>query len=93
MTDTPNSPPGPQPDLNPTLPGASVEIGQGLFDPAAPVSAERDLPDAARRALAEAAERRAAAAEPDRPREILGRPGPEPVRYGDWENKGIASDF
>ena len=50
---------------------------------------------AAARALAEAEARRAAidAAAAARPREILGREGPEPVRYGDWENKGIASDF
>ena len=50
---------------------------------------------AAERALAEAEARRAerdAAAQP-RPREIAGRDGPEPVRYGDWENKGIAYDF
>lgn len=57
----------------------------------------QDLPPAARRALAEAAERRARAeaeakANP-RPRELGGRDGPEPVRYGDWEKKGIAIDF
>ncbi len=54
----------------------------------------RQLSPAAQRALDEAKARRAeidAAAE--LPREILGRAGPEPVRYGDWENKGIASDF
>jgi hypothetical protein len=54
----------------------------------------RPLSETARRALAEAEARRAeidAAAK--RPREILGRSGPEPIRYGDWENKGIASDF
>lgn len=51
------------------------------------------LSPAAERALAEAAERRAKAEPVERPREILGRGGPEPVRYGDWENKGIASDF
>ena len=52
------------------------------------------LTPAAERALAEARARRAAIdAASDRPREILGREGPEPVRYGDWENKGIASDF
>jgi hypothetical protein len=28
-----------------------------------------------------------------RPIEIGGRNGPDPVRYGDWENNGIASDF
>lgn len=50
---------------------------------------------AAERALAEAERRRA---ERDRtaqplPREIDGREGPEPIRYGDWESKGIAYDF
>lgn len=55
----------------------------------------RPLSPAARRALAEAEERRAArAAEAAAaPKEINGRGGPEPVRYGDWEVKGIASDF
>lgn len=57
----------------------------------------RDLPPAAQRALAEAAERRkqaeAAAASVKRPKEIGGRSGPEPTRYGDWEKKGIISDF
>lgn len=52
---------------------------------------------AARRALAEADERRRLAdadrAANPRPREIDGRPGTEPTRYGDWEAKGIASDF
>ena len=49
---------------------------------------------AAQRALAEAEERRRrAAAAPVMPREVNGRDGPEPVRYGDWEVKGIATDF
>lgn len=52
-----------------------------------------DLPPAARRALAEAAERRKAAKPADLPAELGGRDGPEPVRYGDWERKGIAVDF
>jgi hypothetical protein len=50
---------------------------------------------AAKRALEEAARRRAereAAATP-RPKEVAGRDGPDPVRYGDWEVKGIVSDF
>lgn len=51
----------------------------------------------ARRALEEAAERRAAydraAAEAQPEREVMGPRGPEPVRYGDWEIKGITSDF
>jgi len=51
------------------------------------------LTDAARRALAEAEERRRAAREKKRPVELGGRDGPEPVRYGDWEVKGLASDF
>ena len=29
----------------------------------------------------------------DLPKELGGRDGPEPIRYGDWELKGIASDF
>ncbi len=54
-----------------------------------------DLPPAAQRALLEAEERRKAAdaASKPAPKEIAGRDGPEPVRYGDWEKKGIASDF
>ncbi len=51
------------------------------------------LPPAAVRALAEAEARRAAAADLTLPPELGGRKGPEPVRYGDWEKKGIAIDF
>jgi hypothetical protein len=54
---------------------------------------KRDLPPAAARALAEAELRRAAASSVELPKEISGRKGPEPTRYGDWESKGIASDF
>lgn len=53
-----------------------------------------DLPPAAQRALAEAeARRKAAEALPPLPKELGGRDGPEPVRYGDWEKKGMAVDF
>lgn len=53
-----------------------------------------DLSPAARRALAEAAERRRAAeGKPPLPTEYGGRDGPEAIRYGDWEKKGIAIDF
>lgn len=53
-----------------------------------------DLPAAAQRALAEAAERKAAEKELALPKELGGRTdGPEPVRFGDWEKKGIAVDF
>jgi hypothetical protein len=56
---------------------------------------ERELPSAARRALAEAEERRAArdAAASEAPPELGGRNGPDPARYGDWEKDGIVSDF
>jgi hypothetical protein len=58
-------------------------------------AAERKpLSPAAQRALAEAEERRKAAADAKPlPREFQGPKGPEPTRYGDWETKGIASDF
>ncbi len=52
----------------------------------------RELPAAARRALKEAEARRAGA-EPSLPRELNGRGGLDPARYGDWEVKGLASDF
>ena len=48
---------------------------------------------AAARALAEAEARRARAEAEPQPREVGGRDGPEPVRYGDWEVKGLATDF
>lgn len=54
---------------------------------------QRKLTPEALRALAEAEERRKAAQAAARPKELGGRDGPEPVRYGDWENKGIAVDF
>lgn len=55
---------------------------------------ERVLTPEAKRALAEAEERRQAARQQaDAAREIGGRNGPDPVRYGDWEVGGIASDF
>jgi hypothetical protein len=47
----------------------------------------------AKRALAEAEARRKAANTSPKPKEINGPKGPEPTRYGDWEKKGIASDF
>lgn len=54
----------------------------------------KPLSPAARRALEEAASRRAA--DPPTLRVSLergGPPGPEPTRYGDWELKGVAVDF
>lgn len=57
--------------------------------------APRKLTPEAQRALAEAAERRALAEQQkaNLPKEINGRGGLEPVRYGDWEVKGLISDF
>lgn len=54
---------------------------------------EKVLSPAAQRALAEAAERRAAAAPTLHAKELQGPDGLEPTRFGDWEHKGIASDF
>ncbi|MEQ8295005.1 MAG: DUF1674 domain-containing protein [Nitratireductor sp.] len=55
----------------------------------------RPLSPQARRALAEAEARRAEyeRREAERPSEVGGRGGLEPGRYGDWEVKGIATDF
>ena len=53
---------------------------------------DRDLPAAAQRALEEAEARRAEA-KPAPSREFNGRGGLDPARYGDWEVKGLASDF
>ena len=58
-----------------------------------PDTTQPDLPAAAKRALAEAEERRKAAKEQQKPVELGGRDGPDPARYGDWEKKGIAVDF
>jgi hypothetical protein len=68
-------------------------------DPSGPVTTapepeRKPLSLAAKRALAEAEARRQAAADAKPvPKEFQGPKGPEPTRYGDWENKGIASDF
>lgn len=63
---------------------------------AADVSAARKpLSPQAQRALAEAEERRSKAAmETSRSaKEVQGPKGLEPTRYGDWEHKGLCSDF
>jgi len=65
--------------------GGLAVAGAGRGDPS----------QAARRALAEAEARRRSGGsnQPAAAKEINGRDGPEPVRYGDWEVRGIASDF
>ena len=57
------------------------------------MSDQNELPEAAKRALAETEERRQKALILELPKELGGRDGPEPVRYGDWEKNGIAVDF
>lgn len=87
-TDLPQAAPG-----APACPSAPRDRGTGP----APLSAEAEaarraaLPEVARRALEEAEARRRTRL--DLPRELGGRDGPEPVRYGDWERKGLAIDF
>lgn len=68
------------------------EIGTEELPNASP---DRVLPPEAQRALAEAEARRAAQASvvTARVEETGGRKGPDPVRFGDWETGGIASDF
>ncbi len=63
--------------------------------PAPGYEGRKPLSPAAKRALAEAEARRRAAATNEKPlpKEQGGPKGPEPTRYGDWEKKGIASDF
>jgi hypothetical protein len=56
-------------------------------------SGKKDLPQAAVRALEEAAQRRAAQAAAALAVEHDGPKGVEPTRFGDWERKGIAYDF
>jgi hypothetical protein len=57
----------------------------------ADVEQRKPLTPEAQRALAEAESRRR---EAERLAPEHGGPdGPEPTRYGDWERKGLASDF
>lgn len=64
-----------------------------MTDENTPTDVPSPLPPAAQRALAEAEERRRKAKALELPTELGGRDGPEPVRYGDWEKKGLAIDF
>lgn len=94
VTTAPARPTAPEPVT--LAPASTPEVPATPEAPARPRF--EDLPPAAQRALKEAEERRrladeARAASGPAPKEIRGREGPEPVRYGDWELKGIASDF
>jgi hypothetical protein len=53
----------------------------------------KDLTPEAKRALAEAEARRKQIQATKLPKEVNGREGPEPTRFGDWEKKGLTSDF
>ncbi len=58
-----------------------------------PVEPKKELSPAALRALAEAEARREAEKQTEQPKEIGGRGGADPARFGDWEIKGRAIDF
>ena len=74
---------------------AGVEILAGTANTGPAPVERKPLTEAAQRALAEAEARRVAraASEAALPKEVKGRGGLDPARYGDWEVKGIASDF
>jgi len=77
-------------DETPAKPPASEAAPDGA-------NAKRPLTQAAQRALAEAAARRAGTARDskpaEQPKELGGRGGLDPTRYGDWEINGLTSDF
>jgi hypothetical protein len=79
----------------PTIGVPEIGVPEMTDDPSPSAPERKPLTPAARRALAEAEPRRQAAEANAQPvaRELQGPKGPEPTRYGDWENKGIASDF
>ena len=62
-------------------------------DQATPEQIAARIAEAAERAKAEAEVRRDKEAKVQLPPELGGPKGPEPTRYGDWEIKGIVSDF
>ncbi len=60
---------------------------------ATPTDKTKRIEDAAKRALEEAQKRKAEDQGLNLQPELGGRNGPEPTRFGDWEKKGITSDF
>ncbi len=86
MTDHPT----PQPEV---APEAAPEAAPAFNADVPHATPERPLSEAARRALLEAADRRAAEEAAEMAVEHGGPRGPEPTRFGDWEKKGIAVDF
>jgi hypothetical protein len=71
--------------------------GQALMDKPKKASSAEEIAariaEAGKRANREAEARRAAEKPLNLPPERGGRSGPEPTRYGDWEKKGLISDF
>jgi len=74
---------------------ADTDRGKEFSGPSSDPDPSRKLPPEARRALAEAALRRqhSQVCAERRVKELGGRKGPEPTRFGDWERRGIAHDF
>jgi hypothetical protein len=64
-----------------------------MSDQATPEQIAARIAEAAERARGEAEARRSKEAKTELPPELGGPKGPEPTRYGDWERKGIVSDF
>jgi hypothetical protein len=86
VTDHPTTDaPAPHPDPEAGPPALNADVPHA--------TPSRPLSDAARRALLEAAERRALGEPASLEVEHGGPRGPEPTRYGDWEKKGLAVDF
>ena len=85
----------PTPDRDPdTGPETADNENAPVFNADIPhATPEKPLSEVARRALLEAADRRAAEQIATTASEYGGPTGPEPTRYGDWEKKGLAVDF
>jgi len=76
---------------------ALPQQGQAVMDkpknPSSPEEIAARVAEAAKRANDEAMARRAAQKPLELPPEKGGPKRPEPTRYGDWEKKGLISDF
>ena len=70
-----------------------MKQGKDIELEAADVQAQRPLSPQAQRALDEARQRQQAKIDDAQAKEVHGRGGLEPVRFGDWEIKGLATDF
>jgi hypothetical protein len=75
------------------LPAADNDNMQTMTAVAAEPAPQKPLSPAAKRALAEAEERRKKKTQAELPPEIGGRGGADPSRFGDWEINGRAIDF